>query len=65
MAAYEAAIAATGAPNTAHRGLGLVALKDGQKNVARDEFQKYLSLVPMASDRDAVEYYLATVGGSP
>ena len=65
MAAYEAAIAATGAPNTAHRGLGLVALKAGQKNVARDEFQKYLSLVPMASDRDAVEYYLATVGGSP
>ena len=65
MAAYEAAIAATDAPNAAHRGLGLVALKAGQKNVAREEFQKYLSLVPMASDRDTVEYYLATLGGSP
>jgi predicted Zn-dependent protease len=65
MAAYRAAIAATDAPNAAHRGLGLVALKAGQKNVARDEFQKYLSLVPMASDRATVEYYLATMGGSP
>ena len=65
MAAYEAAIAATDAPNAAHRGLGLVALKAGQKNVAREEFRKYLSLVPMASDPDTVEYYLATVGGSP
>jgi len=65
MAAYRAAIAATGAPSAAHRGLGLVALKAGQKNFARDEFQKYLSLTPMASDRTTVEYYLATAGGSP
>jgi tetratricopeptide (TPR) repeat protein len=65
MTAYQAAIAATDAPNAAHRGLGLVALKAGQKTVARDEFQKYLSLVPMAGDRATVEYYLATMGGSP
>jgi len=65
MTAYQAAIAATDAPNAAHRGLGLVSLKANQKAVAREEFQKYLSLVPMASDRDTVEYYLATVGGSP
>jgi len=65
MAAYRAAIAATGAPSAAHRGLGLVALKAGQKNVARDEFQKYLSLAPMASDRATVEYYLAAAAGSP
>ena len=65
MTAYQAAIAAMDAPNAAHRGLGLVLLKANQKPVAREEFQKYLSLVPMASDRDAVEYYLATMGGSP
>jgi beta-barrel assembly-enhancing protease len=65
MRAYQAAIAAADAPNAAHRGLGLVLLKANQKPVAREEFQKYLSLVPMASDRDAVEYYLATMGGSP
>jgi len=65
MAAYRTAIAATGAPSAAHRGLGLVALKAGQKDVARGEFQEYLSLTPMAGDRDTVEYYLATVGGSP
>jgi predicted Zn-dependent protease len=65
MTAYQAAIAATDAPNAAHRGLGLVSLKANQKLVAREEFQKYLSLVPMASDRAAVEYYLATMGGSP
>ncbi|MEA2824032.1 MAG: hypothetical protein QOF03_514 [Alphaproteobacteria bacterium] len=65
VAAYQAAIAATDAPNAAHRGLGLVSLKANQKTVAREEFQKYLSLVPMASDRATVEYYLATMGGSP
>ena len=48
MTAYQAAIAAADAPNAVHRGLGLVSLKAGQKTVARDEFQKYLSLVPMA-----------------
>ncbi len=65
MTAYQAAIAATDAPSAAHRGLGLVSLKANQKIVARDEFQKYLALAPMASDRNTVEYYLATMGGSP
>jgi predicted Zn-dependent protease len=65
MTAYQAAIAAKDAPNAAHRGLGLVSLKANQKTAARDEFQKYLSLAPMASDRATVEYYLATIGGSP
>jgi len=64
MAAYQAAIAGTGAPVTVHRGLGLVALKAGQKNIARDAFQKYLSLAPDASDRATVQYYLTAAGGS-
>jgi predicted TPR repeat methyltransferase len=64
IAAYQAAIAGTGAPVTVHRGLGLVALKAGQKNIARDAFQKYLSLAPDASDRATVQYYLTAAGGS-
>jgi predicted TPR repeat methyltransferase len=64
-AAYQAAIAAMGAPNVAYRGLGLTALKSGQKDVARNAFQKYLSLEPDAKDRAIVEYYLTTVGGTP
>ena len=64
-AAYQAAIAAMDAPNAAYRGLGLAALKSGQKDVARGAFQKYLSLEPDAKDRAIVEYYLTTVGGTP
>jgi len=64
-AAYQAAIASMGAPNAAYRGLGLTALKAGQKEAARDAFQKYLSLEPDAKDRAIVEYYLMSVGGAP
>jgi predicted Zn-dependent protease len=62
LAAYRAAIVATNAPRAALRGLGLVALKAGQKTVARDAFRQYLALVPDASDRTIVEYYLKTIG---
>jgi predicted Zn-dependent protease len=62
MAAYRAAIAGTGAPIAVHRGLGLVALKAGQKTVARDAFRQYLALTPAASDRATIEYYLQTLG---
>ncbi|HXJ00674.1 MAG TPA: M48 family metallopeptidase [Micropepsaceae bacterium] len=64
MAAYQAAIAGLGAPAAAHRGLGMVALKAGQKGVARDAFQKYLSLAPDAGDRATVQYYLTAAGAS-
>jgi hypothetical protein len=60
--AYRAAIAGMDAPVVAHRGLGLVALKSGQKTVARDAFRQYLVLAPTASDRATIEYYLRTIG---
>lgn len=62
LSAYRAAIAGMNAPVAAQRGLGLVALKSGQKIVAREAFQQYLALVPDASDRATVEYYLKTLG---
>ena len=62
LTAYRSAIAGTNAPVAAHRSLGLVALKSGQKTVARDAFRQYLALVPDASDRATVEYYLKTMG---
>jgi predicted Zn-dependent protease len=64
IAAYQAAVAGTGAPVTVHRGLGLVAFKAGQKAIARDAFETYLSLVPDAGDRATIQYYLAGVEGS-
>jgi predicted Zn-dependent protease len=61
-ASYQAAIGAGNAPTAAYRGLGLVALKAGQKDVARDAFAKYLSLAPEANDRAMIQFYLAGVG---
>jgi predicted Zn-dependent protease len=63
IASYQAAIAASDGPKAAYRGLGIVALKTGQKDMARDAFQLYLSLVPDAGDRATVQYYLSTAGG--
>ena len=60
--AYSAAIAGADAPSAAHRGLGLAALKSGQKAMARDAFKQYLALAPDAPDRATVEYYLQTIG---
>ncbi len=61
-ASYQTAIGAADAPIAAYRGLGLVALKAGQKDVARDAFAKYLSLAPEANDRAMIQFYLAGVG---
>ena len=61
-ASYHAAIGAADAPIAAYRGLGLVALKAGQKDVARDAFAKYLSLAPEANDRAMIQFYLEGVG---
>ena len=64
ITAYNAAIAATGAPAAAYRGLGLAALKSGKKDVARGAFQEYLTRVPPdTSDREIVQFYLTSAGG--
>ena len=64
LASYQAAIGAGDAPIAAYRGLGLVALKSGKKDVAGDAFAKYLSLAPEANDRAMIQFYLTGVGGS-
>jgi predicted Zn-dependent protease len=40
------------------KGLGLIYLKEGQKEKARKEFEGYLSLAPRAQDKGYVEQYL-------
>jgi predicted Zn-dependent protease len=62
-AAYQAALGAGNAPFAVHRGVGLVALKAGQKEVARDAFEKYLANVPEASDRAMIQFYLTSMDG--
>jgi predicted Zn-dependent protease len=64
-ASYQAAIAKGSPPSAVYRGLGLIALKRGQKEVAREAFEKYLLLVPEADDRAIVQYYLTTMRGTP
>ena len=62
--AYQQAIAAGNAPTAVYRGLGLVALKAGQRDVAKDSFEKYLAMTPEASDRAMVQFYLTSLGGT-
>ena len=62
--AYQAALAAGRAPLAVHRGVGLVALKAGQKDVARSAFEEYLVKVPEATDRAMIQFYLQSMGGT-
>lgn len=57
--AYRAALTTKDAPATTYRGLGLTQMKAGDKEDARDSFQKYLAAAPNASDRTMVEYYIS------
>jgi len=64
MAAYRQAIDLgpdNGAPAAAWRGLGIVAMKAGDKATARDAFKAYLAAAPDAGDRAMVELYLTRV----
>ena len=58
VAAYQAAIAAGGAPPLVYRGLGLISMKSGDKATAREAFQQYLHALPAADDHAMIEYYL-------
>jgi predicted Zn-dependent protease len=62
IAAYQSSLAKDSPPAAAYRGLGLVSLKTGEKNPAREAFRKYLELAPDAQDRTIVEYYLSSIG---
>jgi beta-barrel assembly-enhancing protease len=64
MAAYRQAVELgpdKGMPVAAWRGLGLVAMKAGDKAGARDAFTHYLAAAPQAGDRAMVELYLNRV----
>ena len=43
----------------AHKGLGLVYLKQGKKKRAKKEFNTYLKLSPKAHDKEYVKQYIA------
>lgn len=58
---YERAIAASTPYPQAYRGLGLVALKQGDKETARRAFAAYLERAPQADDRAMIEFYLRSL----
>jgi len=58
---YERAIAAPTPYPQAYRGLGLVALKQGDKETARRAFSTYLERAPTADDRAMIEFYLRSL----
>jgi predicted Zn-dependent protease len=58
LASYRAAAAQPDAPAAVHRGLGIAALRAGQKPEAKAAFMRYLEHAPSASDRSMVELYL-------
>src|SRR5262249_37635467 len=64
IAAYREAIAAGNAPDAAYRGLGMAALKSGDKDTARDAFKEYLARATTAEDRSMVEMYYGMAGGT-
>jgi predicted Zn-dependent protease len=61
---YQEAAADTAAPTSVYRGLGMVALKSGQRDIAAQAFRKYLELAPGADDRAMVQLYLSNAGAA-
>lgn len=60
LAEYRRAIALDGGYPEAYRAMGLVLFKRGDKDAAREAFEKYLSLAPQAADRAYVEQYIGS-----
>lgn len=57
-AAYRAALACREAAPDAWRGLGLLAMKDGDKAEAREDFTQYRTQMPDARDKAMIDFYL-------
>lgn len=58
IAEYRGALAARDPLPVAHRNLGLVLRRAGDRAGAREEFQRYVELAPNANDREMVETYI-------
>jgi beta-barrel assembly-enhancing protease len=55
---YQTAISHADVPPQAHRALGYSLIKEGNKSAGKEALQRYLTLVPEASDRAMVEFSL-------
>lgn len=58
MDAYRQALAAENPNPLAYRELGYLEYKHGDREVAEGYFQSFLALVPNASDKEMIEFYL-------
>jgi len=59
---YRQAVAARHCPPSAYRSLGYAYLKQHKPLAAGQAFRRYLQLVPAASDRAMIEFYLVPQG---
>jgi len=60
---YLQAIDNNNCPAEAHRSLGLLYYKNGDRASARKEFQKYLDHKPDASDHEMIQFYISSLSG--
>ena len=58
------AVACADVPPVAWRELGLIAMKAGDKDAAKHDFDTYVAHAPQADDRAMVQFYLAQLGGT-
>lgn len=56
--AYQGALACPDAPAESWRGLGLLAMKGGDKSAAKDAFTQYRAKAPDAGDKAMIDFYL-------
>jgi predicted Zn-dependent protease len=59
--AYEKALQQPNAPSEAHRALGFLALKRGEKEKAKASLHRYLEASPDADDREMIRSYLQQI----
>lgn len=60
-AAYEKAVTHAAAPPEAHRSLGLIHMRAGDRDAARPCFARYLELKPGADDREMIRSYMGDI----
>ncbi|HXH12104.1 MAG TPA: tetratricopeptide repeat protein [Alphaproteobacteria bacterium] len=65
VAAYQRAVAYDATFAEPHRSLGLLYYISGQKDEARQAFERYLELKPQADDRQQVREYLLELKHNP